>query len=116
MRAQGFSLIETMIAAVLLSCGLLSVAALARGSHQLASLGTGLARSAELASARLARLEAQGCAAAAGSQAAYPFDEQWTVTRAPGLRRAEIRVRFAWQNRELVTVVRSAFLCLAELP
>lgn len=116
MRAQGFSLLETMIAAVLLSCGLLGVAALARGSHQLASLGTGLARSAELAGARLARLEAQGCAAAAGTRDEHPFHEQWTVTPVPGLRRTEIRVRFSWQDRELVTVVRSAFLCLAELP
>lgn len=115
MRARGFTLIETLIAAVLLATGLLAVASTARASYRLAALGGALSRSAQIAEARAGRLQAAGCHAASGSASHGPFQERWTIRSLPGLREAALEVDFRLEGRTRRFTLSWAQLCAAEL-
>ncbi len=117
MRARGFSLVECLVAAVVLAIGLLAVAATVRGSQRLAREGALTARAVEAAGSRLARLSAAGCAAQGGSAQTGPFTETWTVAPSGAWRRARVAVAFrpdALAPRHLVVTL--DLVCAAELP
>lgn len=81
MNARGFSLIELMIAMVILTVGVLGVAASARLVTQMTGSGGRYGGSSVVASSRFERLRAGVCATLAGGSATTgKYSESWTVT------------------------------------
>lgn len=78
---QGFSLVEVVVAMVLLTIGVLCLAASARSVTRLTSQGARVGQAAIVVASRLERLRAGACDALAGGGSAIsgPFTERWTV-------------------------------------
>ena len=110
MRARGFSLVDCMVAAVLLAVGLLAIVASQRAVQRLDLLGRRTAQAAEAAASRLALLRLTGCAAPSSGTAPGSVAEQWSV--APGsLARATVSVTFIHDARPRAARFTSAFYC-----
>jgi prepilin-type N-terminal cleavage/methylation domain-containing protein len=77
----GFTLVETLIAIVVLAIGVLGLAGSAAVMTRQMGGGSRLAKAAVVASARLETLRAQDCTTIAnGSASQQGFSEAWTVT------------------------------------
>jgi prepilin-type N-terminal cleavage/methylation domain-containing protein len=114
-RRDGFSIVEVLVALVLLTVGMLGIA----GNCSLAVRVTGAAaherRAAQRAADRIAELTSQGCVAARGGLItgdAAEFSERWTIG-ASGSSAAlvDAEVRWASPSGERSVVLRSAILC-----
>jgi prepilin-type N-terminal cleavage/methylation domain-containing protein len=112
MRSHGFSLVECVVASVLLSGGLLAVAASSRATQQLDLLGHRTAAAAAAAAARFAALRAAPCVAAGGSAVSGPFAEQWSVTAAGALRVVTLNIQFTHDGRRRAVRYDGAVLCV----
>ncbi len=78
----GFTLVELLVALVVLSIGVLALAGSARLVLHQATWSAGRARAASLADARFELVAAGGCAAAAGgARNVNGIDEAWSVLR-----------------------------------
>lgn len=87
MNAKGFSLIELMVAMIILTVGVLGLAASARYVTSMTGQGGRFGGSAAVASTRFEQLRATSCATLAdGSATTGKYSESWTVT-ASGLLR-----------------------------
>ncbi|MEK6610292.1 MAG: prepilin-type N-terminal cleavage/methylation domain-containing protein [Gemmatimonadota bacterium] len=87
MNAKGFSLVELMVAMIILTVGVLGLAASARYVTSMTGQGGRFGGSAAVASTRFEQLRATSCATlAAGSATTGKYSESWTVT-ASGLLR-----------------------------
>lgn len=112
---SGFSIVEVLVALVLVTVGLLGIA----GNGALAVRVTGAAarerRAAQRASDRIAQLSAQGCAPARSgiaSDAATGGSEQWSVgAESNGVALVEARVRWPAPSGAQSILLRSAMLC-----
>lgn len=84
MNARGSSLVEVVVAVVLLSVGILALTGTSGAIARMTGLGRHASASAILASSRLERLRAAPClpGVTAGSAPAGRFREQWTATPA----------------------------------
>ena len=114
-QREGVSIVEVLLALVLVSVGMLAMA----GSSALALRAAGAAdqehRAVRLAALRMARLSAAGCDAARGGTAAEDragFSERWEVGSVLN-GAATVQLRVAWRQggaaRSLV--IESALLC-----
>ena len=112
---RGFSIVELLVALVLLTVGLLGVA----GNGALAVRITGAAtrerRGTQRASDRIAILTAQGCAAARGGSlvdAAAALTERWTVgPSGNGVTLVDAEVRWTTPTGMRRVLLQSAILC-----
>ena len=88
MNQRGFSLIEVMVAMLILSVGVLGVAAASGYITKLTAEGGRSGGSAAVAEARIEQLTATPCASLAttGTATTGKFTESWTVTTSSLLR------------------------------
>lgn len=93
---EGFSLVEVVVAMVLLTIGVLCLAASARAVTRLTSQGARVGHAATVVASRLERLRAGACdaLAAGGSATSGPFTERWTVEAAGTVRTVTITVTY----------------------
>ena len=84
MNARGFSLVEVIVAVVILCVGILALTRTSGAIARMTGLGRHASASATLASSRLERLRAAPClpGTTAGSASAGRFREQWMATLA----------------------------------
>ena len=114
-RCTGISLIEVLVALVLLAVGLLGIAGNGAIAMRASSTAMRERRAAQRAADRLAALRADGCSAArSGSYAdsAAALDERWIVGSVSGgaaLIDVDVRWRAPSGSREML--LRSAILC-----
>jgi hypothetical protein len=99
---SGFSLVELLLAIVLLEVGVLAVAATASGVARLTVLGGRSGGAAVVAASRLDALRASVCALAGGSAAILSdsiadsrFRERWSVALTGRARAAQVVVSYA---------------------
>jgi prepilin-type N-terminal cleavage/methylation domain-containing protein len=100
--ASGFSLIELLLAVVLLGAGVLALAATASGVVRMTVLGGRSGGSAVVAASRFDALRATACALPAGqagmvsdSAADGRFREHWSVAPSGSTRAARVVVAYA---------------------
>lgn len=87
MNTKGFSLVELMVAMMILTVGVLGLAASARYVTSMTGQGGRYGGSSSVANARLEQLRATSCATlAAGSAETGKYSEAWTVTASGQLR------------------------------
>jgi len=101
-RPSGFSLVELLLAVVLLEVGLLALAATASGVVRMTVMGGRAGGSSVLASSRFDALRATVCALPAGASAAAGdsaadgrFRERWSVAGSGPARAAQVVVSYA---------------------
>ncbi|MBI1723748.1 MAG: prepilin-type N-terminal cleavage/methylation domain-containing protein [Gemmatimonadetes bacterium] len=95
MNARGFSLIELMIAMVILTVGVLGVAASARLVTQMTGSGGRYGGSSVVASSRFEQLRAGDCATlTAGSATTGKYSESWTVAPSGLLRTVTLTISY----------------------
>lgn len=110
-RVSGFTLVECMVAALVLSIGVMSVVASTAAIQQLSLLGRRTAGAAEVAASRLAALSVTSCAAPAGGSSVGVYDEQWTVSASGPLRVVALAVTFQAGNRPRTLRFDASFRC-----
>ncbi len=105
----GFSLIELMVAVLLLDVGVLALAATAAGVVRLTTAGGREGSAALLAAARREALRVSACGVdslgAAGADTEGPFAVSWSV--APGGTDRTVRVRVSYADGRAVRRVES---------
>jgi Tfp pilus assembly protein PilV len=112
-RESGASLVEAVVASVLLSVGVLAVLATARATTRLEALGRWSAGAAELAAARAGALAADPCAAFAGAgTSSGPLAVSWSVGAGGSLRTLDLVVAYPAASGQLPANFAAAFLCL----
>ncbi len=111
MRARGFSLIEAAVAATVLAVGLLAVIASERSLARLDLLGRRQSEATEVASGRMAVLEAQACRVTSAGHVAGTIDEQWSVAAGGALRSASVSVAFVHDGRPRSARYDALWLC-----
>lgn len=92
MQTRGFTLVECVIAMLVLSVGVLSVAASAAAIQRLSGLAWDTAGAADVAASRFDSLALSVCAAPGGGTAPGRYQQQWTVAASGALRRASLAV------------------------
>ena len=96
MTRRGFSLVEVMVAIVILTTGVLALAATSGSVVRLTSQGGRLGGSSVVAEERFESLRATACAAlASGSTVERPYTLAWTVTTSGSLRTVALTVSYA---------------------
>ncbi|HET7620379.1 MAG TPA: prepilin-type N-terminal cleavage/methylation domain-containing protein [Gemmatimonadaceae bacterium] len=85
---RGFTLVELLIAIVVLTVGLLALTSAGAATVRLESRGQQLSRMASLGDTRLELLRTQRCAAVSGGAGGTRFTERWSV--APGSSRTRV--------------------------
>jgi prepilin-type N-terminal cleavage/methylation domain-containing protein len=108
---DGFSLVECLVAAVLLAAGLLTISASGRAMQQLDLLGARTAGAAEVAASRIAALRTAACAGPSTGLAAGMYDERWSVTASGSLRSMALDVSFIANNRSHTVRYEAAWRC-----
>jgi prepilin-type N-terminal cleavage/methylation domain-containing protein len=115
MSDRGFSLTEVMIAMVVLTVGVLGLAASAAQVTRMTGQGGRFSGSAAVAESRLEQLRAGGCAGlAAGSATTGKYSESWTVTTAGLLRVVTVTVTYNDVGRQRNDDFISTISCAAE--
>jgi prepilin-type N-terminal cleavage/methylation domain-containing protein len=96
MNERGFSLAEVMIAMVILTVGVLGIAASSATITRMSSEGGRSSGSAAVAESRIEVLTATPCAslASSGSATSGKFSETWTVTTSNLLRTITVNVTY----------------------
>ncbi|HET7553224.1 MAG TPA: prepilin-type N-terminal cleavage/methylation domain-containing protein [Gemmatimonadaceae bacterium] len=78
---QGFTLVELLIATVVLAVGLVALTSAGAAIVKLEGRGQQLARVAAMAETRLELLRSQRCAAAPGAGSKHGLEERWRVAQ-----------------------------------
>lgn len=95
MNDRGFSLIELMIAMIILTVGVLGLAGSARLVTSMTGKGGRYGGSASVASSRFETLRATTCASLAnGSATTGKFSESWTITTSSLLRTISLTISY----------------------
>jgi prepilin-type N-terminal cleavage/methylation domain-containing protein len=96
MTRRGFSLVEVLLAVVILTVGVLALASTSSRVVKLISFGGRMGGSSLVAEGRFELLRATACAAlASGSTVEGPYTVRWTVTPAGYLRTVGLTVSYA---------------------
>lgn len=96
MNDKGFSLVEVVIAMLILTVGVLGLAATAGVVTRMTGQGGRLGGAAAVAGSRLERLRATPCASlASGAAGGGKYSESWTVTRVGLLVTVDLSVAYA---------------------
>ena len=115
-RSQsGISVVEVLVALVLLAVGLLGMAGNGAIAVRAASAAARERRAAQRAADRVTRLRAQGCVAAASgilADSAAALTERWTVGTTTGTAApVDVEVRWRAPSGTRTLVLRSGILC-----
>jgi prepilin-type N-terminal cleavage/methylation domain-containing protein len=96
MPARGFSLVEVIVATLLLTVGILALIGTSGAVARMGGAGRHASGSATLAASRLERLRAEPCLSGAtgGSAVAGRYREQWESTPAGPERTLRVIVRY----------------------
>jgi len=112
MTRHGFSLVEVMIAVVILTVGVLALAGTSAGVVKLISQGGRLGGSSLVAEGRFELLRATPCASlASGSTVEGPFTVRWTVTTSGYLRTVDLTVAYATSGRTRTDTFATTISC-----
>jgi Tfp pilus assembly protein PilV len=112
MKTTGFTLVECLAAALVLSLGVLATVASISATQRLALLGRRTSGATEVAASRLAALAATACAAPSGGAAVTgAYGENWTVTASGALRATSVTVTFVHDARSRVLRFDATLLC-----
>lgn len=112
MKTAGFTLVECLVASLVLSLGVMATVASLAATQRLALLARRTSGASEIAASRLAALAATACSApSAGAASAGAFDEQWSVASSGPLRPASVSVTFVHQARPHTLRFDAAFRC-----
>ncbi len=94
-RRQGFTIVEVVVAIVLLAVGILGLVTTAALVTRMMGRGTRASKAAVLAQQRIEILRATPCASlAGGADTVGAFTRQWTVTTSGNARRIQVIVRY----------------------
>jgi len=94
-RERGFTIVEVMIAIIVLSVGMLGLASTTALVTRMIGRGTRASKAAVLAQQRVEILRATKCAdLAGGSDTTGSFVRWWTVTATGNARRIQVIVRY----------------------
>jgi len=111
---HGFTLVEVLVALVVVTVGLLGVAGASALALRASSAALRERATVTRMRTRLALLSAAGCANAAGGQLSLPagLEDRWTVDPAVnGVRLVELRGEWDDVDHRRSVVLRSALLC-----
>jgi Tfp pilus assembly protein PilV len=110
---RGFTLVETLVALLLLQVGMLALAATSAVAARDLAIAHRSVRAQSIALNQLESLAADGCAASGGATSvAGGYDVRWTVQADDRRRTLSVRVAFALPGgRPRTVVLRSAALC-----
>ena len=111
--SRGFTLIESLVAILLLELGMLALAATTAMAARDLAFAHRSARAQAIARNQLETLTADGCAASGGASTVQGgYDVSWTVQAEHRRRTLSVRVAFSLPGGRLrVVTVRSAALC-----
>jgi Tfp pilus assembly protein PilV len=110
----GISIVEVLVALVLLAVGLLGIAGNGAIAMRAAVAAARERRAAQRAADRVALLRAQGCAAARSGAAVDPaaaLTERWTVSPAANAVALDVEVRWRAPAGPRALTLRSGILC-----
>jgi prepilin-type N-terminal cleavage/methylation domain-containing protein len=113
-RRRGFTVVEVLVALVVLSAGLLAVAGSGAITIRAAAAATRERRAVQRGADRIATLRAGGCAAArsgAATDAAARIAERWTTAAAGGAVLLDEEVRWLAPSGWRTLLLRGAILC-----
>ena len=114
-RRSGLSIVELLVALVLLAVGLLGVAGASARAMRMGASAARERRAMQRASDRIAMLASQGCAAARGGMlvdSVASMTERWTTTpTAAGGTLVNADVRWTAPGGARALTLRSAILC-----
>jgi len=110
-RAPGFSLVECVMATLVLSAGVLSVVASATATQRLSQLGRHMSGAAEVAASRLDALRASACRSPADGNATGFYQERWSVTASGPVRAVRLDIAFVAGLRPRTIRFDATFLC-----
>lgn len=113
-KSSGFTVVEVLVALVIVTVGLLGVAGASATALRASSAALRERAAATRARSRLALLEAAGCLNAASGElhGANGLTDRWTVEAiANGVRLAEVRAEWDDTGRRRALVLRGALLC-----
>jgi Tfp pilus assembly protein PilV len=113
MRAAGFSLVECVMATLVLSAGVLAVVASSAATQRLSLLARNTAGATQAAASRLDSLALSVCAAPAAGSTAGRYHQQWTVTPSGVLRLASLVVSVPGAGRTHLMRFDAAYYCPA---
>lgn len=96
MNERGFSLVELMVAIMILTVGILGLAATAGGVQRMVGWGARFSGSAAVANAKLEQLRGTPCSslAASGTATQGIYDLSWTVASSGNLRTFSLSVSY----------------------
>lgn len=116
MNTRGFSLIELMIAMVILTVGVLGVTASARMVTQMTGSGGRYGGSAAVASSRFEILRASTCTTLAnGTATTGKYSESWTIATAGQLKTVTLTITYNNGTTTRSDVYSSSISCVATL-
>ncbi|HEV7990405.1 MAG TPA: prepilin-type N-terminal cleavage/methylation domain-containing protein [Gemmatimonadaceae bacterium] len=114
-RRAGLSIVEVLVALVLITVGLLGVAGASARAIRVSTSAARERRATQRAANRVAVLASQGCSAARGgalADSAAQMSERWTVTpTAAGVSLVDAAVRWNASGGARSVTLRSAILC-----
>jgi len=94
-RTRGFTLVEIVVAALVLTVGVLALAGTAAAVSRMVGWGQRLGGSAVVAQARLEELRSRGCASLGGGRDSVGhYRLQWSVTTTGPLRTVALTVGY----------------------
>ena len=117
LRGDGFSLVEVIVALVLLTIGVLGLAAASRSVVRMTSEAARIGAATALASARVERLRAGPCPGiAAGTAVAGALTENWSVTAAGEARIVSVTVTYGTGAGPRTRTLTAAIACAPVAP
>jgi Tfp pilus assembly protein PilV len=111
MRSPGFSLVECVIAMLVLSAGVISVAASTAAIQRLSLLAWDTNGATRSAASRFDSLALSVCAAPAGGVAPGRYQQQWTVVAGGTLRQASLAVTVPSPGAPRIMRFAATYLC-----
>ena len=111
MRTRGFSLVECVIATLVLSAGVLSVVASTTALQRLSQLAWDTAGASQAAASRFDSLALSACGSPGGGIAPGRYQQQWTVAAGGALRQASLAVTIPSPGAPRVVRFAATFLC-----
>jgi len=114
MNNRGFSLIEVIAAMIILTVGVLGLAASTTAIQNMTQQGGMTSGSASVAAARFDLMRSTPCASlASGTATTGKFRESWTVTTANQLRTVADTITFVASRRSRTVGFTTAISCVA---
>ena len=114
LRRPGFTVVEVLVALIVVATGLLGVAGASALAFRAASAALRERAATTRARTRLAMLDAAGCASASDGELPLGGDlaDRWTIgSVVNGARMVEVRAQWDDVGRRRTLVLRSAILC-----